>query len=241
MIDRYPGSGPAASACLLLAAQQRAKKNYTEANATLHKFIDQFPKHELITTAWMGVAANLESLGKNDEALSTYQRLASEYPQSFNAPLALLAEVPLMKAKNRNDEARRVCETIISQYRDSIVGERSDAGIDFVAETGNRTGNNAARRRRRPSRWPAHRSAPSPAAPPKSGNVITSTLPVARDLAVATSRETALTVESSALVRPGGALASSGRRGGITAWRTGSACARPAGRTSSVPSSADRA
>jgi predicted negative regulator of RcsB-dependent stress response len=125
VITRYPGSGPAASACLLLAAEQRAKKNYTEANATLHKFIDQFPKHDLITTAWMGVAANLESLGKSDEALSTYQRLASEYPQSFNAPLALLAQVPLMKAKNRNDEARRVCETIISQYRDSILANEA--------------------------------------------------------------------------------------------------------------------
>jgi len=121
VIDRYPGSGPAASAYLLLAAQQRAKKNYAEANTTLHQFIDQFPKHELITTAWMGVAANLESLGKNDEALSTYQRLATEYPQSFNAPLALLAEVPFLKAKNRFDEARRVCETLLTQYRDSIV------------------------------------------------------------------------------------------------------------------------
>src|SRR5438552_2504299 len=82
VIERYPGSGPAASAYLLLAAQQRAKKSYAEANITLHKFIDAFPKHELITTARMGVAANLESLGKNDEALSTYQRLATEYPQS---------------------------------------------------------------------------------------------------------------------------------------------------------------
>ena len=125
VLERYPGSGPAASAYLLLAAQQRAKKNYAEANATLHKFIDQFPKHELITTAWMGVAANLESLGKNDEALSTYQRLATEYPQSFNAPLALLAEVPFLKAKNRNDEARRVCETVMTQYRDSIVASEA--------------------------------------------------------------------------------------------------------------------
>lgn len=121
VIDRYAGSGPAASAYLLLASEQRAKKNYAEANATLHKFIDQFPKHELITTAWMGVAANLGSLGKNDEALSTYQRLVAEYPQSFNAPLALLSEVPLLKAKDRPDEARRVCETILSQYRDSVL------------------------------------------------------------------------------------------------------------------------
>jgi TolA-binding protein len=121
VIDRYPGSGPAASAYLLLAAQQRAKRNYAEANTTLHKFIDQYPKHALITTAWMGVAANLDSLGKNDEALSTYQRLAAEYPQSFNAPLALLAEVPFLKAKNRFDEARRICETLLSQYRDSVL------------------------------------------------------------------------------------------------------------------------
>jgi TolA-binding protein len=125
VIDRYPGSEPAASAYLLLAAQQRATRDYTGANTTLHKFIDQYPKHELITTAWMGVAANLESLGKNDEALSTYQRLATEYPQSFNAPLAMLAEVPFLKAKSRFDEARRVCETLLTQYRDSIVSNEA--------------------------------------------------------------------------------------------------------------------
>jgi TolA-binding protein len=125
VIERYPGSEPAASAYLLLAAQQRARKNYAEANTTLHKFIDEFPKHELITTAWMGVAANLESLGKNDEALSTYQRLATEYPQSFNAPLAFLAQVPFLKAKNRIEDARHICETVMTQYRDSIVARQA--------------------------------------------------------------------------------------------------------------------
>lgn len=120
VIEKYPGSGPAASASLLLANAQRGEKKYADANVTLHKFIDQFPKHELVTTAWMGVAANLDSLGKTDEALSTYQRLATEYPQSFNAPLALFSQVPLLKAKGRSDEARRVCETIVSQYRDSV-------------------------------------------------------------------------------------------------------------------------
>lgn len=120
VIEKYPGSGPAASAGLLLANAQRGEKKYADANVTLRKFIDQFPKHELVTTAWMGVAANLDSLGKTDEALSTYQRLATEYPQSFNAPLALFSQVPLLKAKGRSDEARRVCETIVSQYRDSV-------------------------------------------------------------------------------------------------------------------------
>ena len=125
VIERYPGSEPAASASLLLAGQQRTKKNYAEANTTLRKFIDQYPKHQLITTAWMGIGANLASLGKTDEALSTYQRLAKDYPQSFNAPLALLAQVPLLKAKNQIDEARRACETIMSQHRDSIVANQA--------------------------------------------------------------------------------------------------------------------
>ena len=125
VIERYPGSQPAASAYLLLAQKQRANKQYAGANTTLHKFIDQFPKHELITTAWMGVATNLDSLGKPDEALSTYQRLVAEYPQSFNAPLAMLSEVPLLKAKNRTEEARRVCETLLTQYRDNILASEA--------------------------------------------------------------------------------------------------------------------
>lgn len=120
VIAKYPGSGPAASAVLLLANAQRGEKKFADANATLHKFVEQFPKHELVTTAWMGIAANLESLGKSDEALSTYQRLVTEYPQSFNAPLALLSQVPLLKAKGKTDEARRVCETILSQHRESV-------------------------------------------------------------------------------------------------------------------------
>ncbi len=120
VIDKYPGSGPAASAYLLLANAQRGEKKFADANVTLHKFIDQFPKHELITTAWMGMAANLDSLGKSDEALNTYQRLVTEYPQSFNAPLALLSQVPLLKAKGKTEEARRACETILSQYRESV-------------------------------------------------------------------------------------------------------------------------
>lgn len=119
VIDRYPMSEAAASAYLLLGAQQRTEKKYAEANATLHQFLVQFPQHELVTTAWMGIAANLESLGKTDEALTTYKKVATDYPQSFNAPLALLAELPALKAKKQFEEVRRICETILSQYRDS--------------------------------------------------------------------------------------------------------------------------
>ena len=119
VIAQYPTSGAAASAYLLLAAQQREKGMFAEANTSLQTFVDKFSDHQLVTTAKMAIAGNLESLGKPDEALEAYRRLAADYPTSFNAPLAMLAQVSLLKQKGQTDEARRVCETVLTQYRDS--------------------------------------------------------------------------------------------------------------------------
>ncbi|MFN2475099.1 MAG: tetratricopeptide repeat protein, partial [Chthoniobacterales bacterium] len=69
VIAQYPSAPAGGSAYLLLAAEQRKAQKFDDANATLGKFVAQFPKHELITTAKMAIAANLESLGKPDEAL----------------------------------------------------------------------------------------------------------------------------------------------------------------------------
>lgn len=119
VIADYPSTPAAASACLLLAAEERKAEKFAEANATLQKFLEKNPKHELVTSAKMAMAANLESLNKTDEALETYRRLAADYPRDFNAPLAMLAEVPILKRTGKADEARKVCETILTQYRES--------------------------------------------------------------------------------------------------------------------------
>ncbi len=119
VIADYPSTPAGQSAYLLLAAEQRKADKFADANATLQKFLDQNPKHELVTTAKMGIAANLEALGHTDEALDTYRRLAADYPTDFNAPLAMLEQVPLLKRAGKTDEARKVCETILTQYRES--------------------------------------------------------------------------------------------------------------------------
>jgi TolA-binding protein len=125
VIAQYPTSGATASAYLLLAAQQREKKQFAEANTSLQTFVDKFSDHQLVTTAKMAIAGNLESLGKPDEALEAYRRLAADSPTSFNAPLAMLAQVPLLKQKGQVDEARRVCETVLTQYRDSYAASEA--------------------------------------------------------------------------------------------------------------------
>lgn len=119
VISQYPGAGAAASAYLLMAMDQREKKQYAEANATLEKFVNANPKHELVTTAKMAMASNLDSMGKTDAALDMYKQIGANYAQSYNAPLAMLAQAQILKAKGQDEEARRVCETVMTQYRES--------------------------------------------------------------------------------------------------------------------------
>jgi predicted negative regulator of RcsB-dependent stress response len=120
VISRYSNTAAGADAYILLAESQRREKKFAEANKTLEKFMVQYPKHELVTTAKLAMAANLDSMGKVDEALVIYQKIASDYANSYAAPLAMLSQVYILKAKNRNDDARRICETMLTQYRTSF-------------------------------------------------------------------------------------------------------------------------
>ncbi|PYI75734.1 MAG: hypothetical protein DMF04_09675 [Verrucomicrobia bacterium] len=119
VISRYGDTAAAASAYLMLADELRKQSKYAEANATLVKFLEKFPKHALASTARMAIAGNLETMGKQDEALATYQQIASSNAASFNAPSALIAQAHILQDKNRIDDARRICETIMTRYRDS--------------------------------------------------------------------------------------------------------------------------
>jgi predicted negative regulator of RcsB-dependent stress response len=126
VIEQYPGTPASASAYLLLAENQRGKKQFKEANDTLQMFTDKFPQHELLSTARLSMAGNLEAMGKNDDALSMLQRLVSNDPKNFVAPMAMLAEVHLLKSKGKIAEARQVCENFLTQYRESpLAGEAS--------------------------------------------------------------------------------------------------------------------
>jgi predicted negative regulator of RcsB-dependent stress response len=132
VIARYPTTRAGADAFLLLADAQRMEKKFTEANATLQRFIEKNPDHELVTSARMAMAANLESMGKPDEALAMYQKTAASYPNSFNAPLAFLSQVHLLKAKNKIDEARLVCEKILTDYRESFWSGEAARQLRFL-------------------------------------------------------------------------------------------------------------
>ena len=119
VINQHSDTAAAASAYLLLADAQRKDGKFAEANATLMKFLEKFPRHQLANTARMAMAANQQAMGKEDEAFATYQQIASANVPGFNAPMALIEQVHILQEKGKAEDARRICETIMMQYRDS--------------------------------------------------------------------------------------------------------------------------
>jgi tetratricopeptide (TPR) repeat protein len=160
VINHYSDTAAAASAYLLLADAQRRDGKYAEANSTLLKFLDRFPRHELATTARMAMAANLQAMGKQDEAFATYQQVASAAVPGFNAPVALIEQVHILQEKGKIEDARRICETIMTQYRDSYAAMEASQLLRTFLKT-------------------AKPETSSAAAPPKSGAPLTSTAPPA--------------------------------------------------------------
>src|SRR5437868_5873424 len=119
LINQHSDTAAAASAYLLLADAQRKDGKYAEANATLMKFLERFPRNQLANTGGMAMAANQHAMGKEDEAFATYQQVASANVSGFNAPMALIEQVHILQDKGKTEDARRICETIMMQYRDS--------------------------------------------------------------------------------------------------------------------------
>ena len=158
IINRYGDTTAAASAYLLLADARRKDGKYADANATLMKFLEKFPRHELATTARMAMAANLQAMGKQDEALATYQQIASANATSFNAPMALIEQVHILQDEGKIDEARRICETIMTQYRDSYAAMEANQLLRTFLKS-------------------AKPETPPVVAPPKPGAPVSATLP----------------------------------------------------------------
>src|SRR5436190_17404170 len=96
--QEHSGQPAAGNALLQLAAQLRNEGKLDEANATLHKFISEYPEHPMLAGAWLALAENAEAAGKQDDALTGYQKVLTTFPGSFAAPLALLGQGRLQKA-----------------------------------------------------------------------------------------------------------------------------------------------
>ena len=121
VIHRYPHSGAAANALLLLADAERKEHNIEASNATYAQFSKKFPHYPLAISALLGRAMNDDSLGHPEQALNEFQQAATAYPQSYGAPVALFLKARLLARLGKTNEAKRVIQILSNQYPNSLV------------------------------------------------------------------------------------------------------------------------
>jgi TolA-binding protein len=132
VIDRYPGSPPAADAHFLLADWLRQEGKLEESSAQYEKFLSAFPKSSLVGGARLGLAENLAVRGKTDDALAALRSLKESDAGSYAAPFAALLEGRILMRGGKFDEARKVFSNLVSSYPYSPAARTAGAQLDAI-------------------------------------------------------------------------------------------------------------
>jgi TolA-binding protein len=132
VIERYPGSAPAANAYFLLADSLRREGKPEESSAQYEKFLTAFPKSSLLGGARLGLAENLAAAGRTEEALAALRSLREKDGGSYAAPFAALLEGRILMRSGKFDEARKVFSNLVSSYPRSPAARTAGAQLDAI-------------------------------------------------------------------------------------------------------------
>ena len=121
VITRYPRSGAAANALLLVAAAERQAHEIDRSSATYSQFLEKFPRSPLAISALLGRAFNDDAAGHPEQALDELQQAAVAYPKSYGAPFALWMRAGILARLGKTEEVTRTLQMISSQYPTSVV------------------------------------------------------------------------------------------------------------------------
>jgi TolA-binding protein len=132
VIERYPGSAPAANAYFLLADSLRRDGKLEESSVQYEKFLAAFPKNSLVGAARLGLAENLAVAAKTDEALASLRSVREKDADSYAAPFAALLEGRILMRSGKFDEARKVFSNLVSSYSRSPAARTAGAQLDAI-------------------------------------------------------------------------------------------------------------
>ncbi|MFZ4116430.1 MAG: tetratricopeptide repeat protein [Chthoniobacterales bacterium] len=121
VVDRYPHSGAAANALLLIAGAQAQEHHLEESQKTYVHFLKRFSHYPLAISARLGMGMNEDVMGHADRAAQEFQQAVTAYPTAYAAPEALLLEARIMARLGKKEEVKRVLQLIATQYPDSLV------------------------------------------------------------------------------------------------------------------------
>lgn len=124
-------SQPPADAVYLKGLEAFKAGNMSGARDFFARFIEQYPKHELVGNAHYWSAETLFAEKKYEAAIVSFQDVIKNYPKLSKLPAALLKQARAFKAINDTNSAKYVLKKLISSYPKS---EEAKKGRDLLKE-----------------------------------------------------------------------------------------------------------
>lgn len=107
---------PPADAIYLKGLEAFKAGNMPAARDFFAKFIEQYPKHELVGNARYWTAETLFAEKKYEAAIVAFQDVIKSHPKLTKIPAAMLKQARAFKAINDTNSARYVLKKLISSY-----------------------------------------------------------------------------------------------------------------------------
>lgn len=138
VMEKFPGTMPAVSSALMVAASQRQGGDLKASTATYNSLLARLPKkHPLEGLALLGLAENASASGNNKESLEQL-RVTATSSSPFAAQLAILLEGRQLSESGQITEARRAFESLSAEFPESLAARvaRSQAEQLSIVDPG---------------------------------------------------------------------------------------------------------
>ena len=111
VVKAHPGTIAAGSALYEIANRQLAEADLEAAQASLQKFVSDYPDHKLRENALLSLGGISEKQGDLDQANGYFQQVVDAGNKSSLAPLATICQTEILVAKGELEKAKEIYES----------------------------------------------------------------------------------------------------------------------------------
>ena len=115
-----------------LAHRYFMEKEYDVAIGGFHKFLTDFPDHQLAGAAQFWIAESFLQLGEYDIALQEYARLIKTYPRDEKVADAYYGTGVALLKQGKTEDAKQALQYVISQFSDTLAANKAQTRLKDI-------------------------------------------------------------------------------------------------------------
>ena len=115
-----------------LAHRYFMEKEYEVAIGGFHKFLTDFPEHQLAGAAQFWLAESFLQLGEYDIALEEYARLIKTYPRDEKVADAYYGTGVALIKQGKTEDAKKALQYVIKNFSDTLAANKAQTRLNDI-------------------------------------------------------------------------------------------------------------